>query len=63
MQEDGATRVIHDLTQEELAHLVGSCRETVNKTLSDFSRRGWIRLEGRSVVIAESDYLARRAQR
>jgi CRP/FNR family cyclic AMP-dependent transcriptional regulator len=63
VQEDGATRVTHDLTQEELAHLVGSCRETVNKTLSDFSRRGWIRLEGRSVVIAESDYLARRAQR
>ena len=62
-QEDGATRVIQDLTQEELAHLVGSCRETVNKTLSDFSRRGWIRLEGRSVVIAESDNLARRARR
>jgi CRP/FNR family cyclic AMP-dependent transcriptional regulator len=62
VQEDGATRVNHDLTQEELAQLIGSSRETVNKALSDFSRRGWIRLEGKSLVIAESDRLARRVR-
>jgi CRP/FNR family transcriptional regulator, cyclic AMP receptor protein len=63
VQEDGAMRVTHDLTQEEIAQLVGSSRETVNKALSDFSHRGWIRLEGKSVVITESEHLARRAYR
>ena len=55
-------RVTHDLTQEELAQLVGSSRETVNKALNDFAQRGWIRLDGRSVVISESERLARRAR-
>ena len=62
VQEEGAMRVTHDLTQEELAQLVGSSRETVNKALSDFAQRGWIRLEGRSVVISDSERLTRRAR-
>jgi CRP/FNR family cyclic AMP-dependent transcriptional regulator len=62
VQDDGAVRVNHDLTQEELGQLVGSSRETVNKTLSDFSNRGWIRLDGKSVVITDSERLARRAR-
>ena len=37
--------VAHDLTQEELAQLVGASRETVNKALADFATRGWVRLE------------------
>ncbi len=58
--EDG--RVDHDLTQEELAQLVGASRETVNKALSDFANRGWIRLDGRAVVILDADRLSRRAR-
>lgn len=54
--------VPHDLTQEELAQLVGASRETVNKALADFAERGWIRLEGRSVVILDLDRLEHRAQ-
>lgn len=53
--------VPHDLTQEELAQLVGASRETVNKALADFAARGWIRLEARSVVILDLDRLAHRA--
>ncbi|MDT5298226.1 MAG: family transcriptional regulator, cyclic receptor protein [Mycobacterium sp.] len=60
-QEQGALRVTHDLTQEEIAQLVGSSRETVNKTLSDFAQRGWIRLDGKSVLISDIERLARRA--
>ncbi|MDT5069325.1 MAG: family transcriptional regulator, cyclic receptor protein [Mycobacterium sp.] len=60
-QEQGALRVTHDLTQEEIAQLVGSSRETVNKTLSDFAQRGWIRLDGKSVLISDTERLARRA--
>jgi len=59
-QEGGALRVTHDLTQEEIAQLVGASRETVNKALADFAHRGWIRLEGKSVLICDSDRLARR---
>ena len=33
---DGSIHVTHDLTQEELAQLVGASRETVNKALADF---------------------------
>ena len=39
--EDGIL-VAHDLTQEELAQLVGASRETVNKALADFAGRGWL---------------------
>lgn len=58
----GALRVTHDLTQEELAQLVGASRETVNKALADFATRGWLRLEGRTVVILDRERLARRAR-
>ena len=53
--------VAHDLTQEEIAHLVGASRETVNKSLADFVSRGWIRLEGRAVTLIEVGRLEKRA--
>ena len=59
---DDGVHVHHDLTQEELAQLVGASRETVNKALADFAARGWLRLEGKSVLIADSERLARRAR-
>jgi CRP/FNR family transcriptional regulator, cyclic AMP receptor protein len=61
-REGDRIRVTHDLTQEELAQLVGASRETVNKALADFASRGWLRLEPRSVVIMEVDRLKRRAR-
>jgi CRP/FNR family transcriptional regulator, cyclic AMP receptor protein len=60
--EAGGTRVRHDLTQEELAQLVGASRETVNKALSEFAHRGWLRIDGRSVLLLDPDRLARRAR-
>ena len=55
--------VPHDLTQEELAQLVGSSRETVNKALMDFANRGWIMRQGRSIIIYKPGMLIRRAER
>ena len=55
---DKGVHVPHDLTQEELAQLVGASRETVNKSLADFVSRGWIRLEGRAVTLLDVDRLA-----
>ncbi len=60
-QEDG-TLVNHDLTQEELAQLVGASRETVNKALADFAARGWIQLSAKSVLLIDPDRLRRRAR-
>ena len=62
VHEGGALRVNHDLTQEEIAQLVGASRETVNKALATFAHRGWIRLEGKSVLIVNTEHLARRAR-
>ena len=54
--------VTHDMTQEELAQLVGASRETVNKALADFAARGWIRLESRSVILIDPERLDRRSK-
>jgi CRP-like cAMP-binding protein len=54
--------VSHDLTQEELAQLVGASRETVNKALADFSQRGWIRIEQRQVTLLDVPRLEQRAR-
>jgi len=61
-RQDGAIRVVHDLTHEEIAQLVGASLVRVEKALTDFSRRGWIRLEGNSVLILDSEWLTRRAR-
>ena len=59
---DEGVMVAHDLTQEELAQLVGASRETVNKALADFATRGWLRLEARAVLLLDVDRLQRRAR-
>jgi len=61
-QTDEGILVNHDLTQEELAQLVGASRETVNKALADFASRGWLRLEPRSVTITDIERLQRRSR-
>ncbi|WP_313407045.1 Crp/Fnr family transcriptional regulator [Aeromicrobium sp.] len=61
-QADDGIHVNHDLTQEELAQLVGASRETVNKALADFASRGWLRLEPRSVIILDLERLKRRSR-
>ncbi len=61
VQEDGL-QVNHDLTQEELAQLVGASRETVNKALADFAARGWLQLAAKSVLLIEPERLRRRSR-
>lgn len=59
---DDGIRVHHDLTQEELAQLVGASRETVNKALADFAQRGWLRIEAKAVVIMDTERLHNRSR-
>ena len=61
-QTDSGLKVTHDLTQEELAQLVGATRETVNKALAEFSSRGWLQLQGRTVILIDTDRLAHRGR-
>jgi CRP-like cAMP-binding protein len=61
-EKDDGLHVNHDLTQEELAQLVGASRETVNKALADFASRGWVRLEPRAVVVMDYERLAKRGK-
>ena len=59
---DEGVLVAHDLTQEELAQLVGASRETVNKALADFASRGWLKLEARAVLLMDVERLQRRSR-
>lgn len=62
VERNGEWFVEHEMTQEELAQLVGASRETVNKALADFVHRGWLRVEQRSVTITDLERLQRRAR-
>jgi CRP-like cAMP-binding protein len=56
--------VSHGLTQSHLAQLVGASRETVNKALSDFTARGWIKRQRKGeVMITDLEALKVRAHR
>lgn len=45
------------ITHQEMANLIGSTRETVSLTLSQFKRKGFITTEGRKVILADTDGL------
>jgi len=59
---DGGVHVAHDLTQVELAQLVGASRETVNKSLGEFAQRGWLVREPRAVLLVDVERLEHRAR-
>jgi len=62
VQKDDGLHVNHDLTQEELAQLVGASRETVNKALADFAARGWVKLEPRAVLVTDIERITKRGR-
>ena len=47
------------LSQEELAHQVGSTRQSVNAALRGFERRGWIEMHDRAVAVKQPGALGR----
>jgi CRP/FNR family cyclic AMP-dependent transcriptional regulator len=56
--EDGRGIVIAlKITHQEMANLIGSTRETVSLTLSQFKRKGLIQNEGRKVILADREGL------
>jgi CRP-like cAMP-binding protein len=53
--------VDHGLSQTQLAEMVGTTRETLNKQLSGFVQLGWLTSEPGRFVIRESERLELRA--
>lgn len=49
------------VTQTDLANMVGGSRQSVNQVLSSFERLGYVELDGRRIVIRRPDLLKRRA--
>ena len=47
------------LSQEELAHQVGSTRQSVNAALRGFERRGWIEMRDRAITVKQPTALGR----
>ena len=45
------------ITHQEMANLIGSTRETVSLTLSQFKRKGFIATEGRRLILADTEGL------
>jgi len=49
------------LTQSDLASMVGGSRQSVNQILKSFERRGFVELHGRKLVLKAPDLLRKRA--
>jgi len=60
---DGAVRLRANLTQGDLAAMVGCTRQSVNKLLGQFTDDGLVRLERDAIVIVDLDGLATTARR
>ena len=55
--DDGVIRL--KMSQEELAHQVGSTRQSVNAALRGFERRGWIEVHDRIITVKQAAVLGR----
>jgi CRP-like cAMP-binding protein len=57
IEDSRGTLVSLKITHQEMANLIGSTRETVSLTLSQFKRRGLIQTDGRKVILADREGL------
>jgi CRP/FNR family transcriptional regulator, cyclic AMP receptor protein len=56
---DGAIRLKLSLTHEEMAQLIGTSRETVTRTLSQFKKQRVLELSGSTLIIRNRAALER----
>jgi len=49
--DNGEMLVNHRLSQQDIANMVGASREMVSRTLKDLALNGYIRLEGKNIVV------------
>jgi CRP-like cAMP-binding protein len=60
---DGDIQLKTSLTQGDLASMVGSTRQSVNKLLRQFTDDGYLRLERDAIVVTDLEGLARASRR
>lgn len=60
---DDGIIVNHGLTQQEIAHMVGASRETVNKFLMELTERGELSLSYRAFVVLDPEAISKRSTR
>ena len=56
-----APMVTIELNQSQLAEMAGGSRQSVNQAIGSFASRGWLRTEGRRIVVMDVPALRRRA--
>ncbi|HEX6499280.1 MAG TPA: Crp/Fnr family transcriptional regulator [Micromonosporaceae bacterium] len=56
-----APMVTIELNQSQLAEMAGGSRQSVNQAIGSFANRGWLRTEGRRIVVTDLSALRRRA--
>lgn len=57
VEDSRGTLIALKITHQELANLIGSTRETVSLTLSQFKRKSLLTTEGRKVIVTDSESL------
>ncbi len=57
IEDSRGTLISLKITHQELANLIGSTRETVSLTLSQFKRKDFLTTEGRKVIVTNSESL------
>jgi len=60
IKEDGSVLINVNLTQAELARMVGATRERVNRALASFRAQKLVELRGKKIVILDAKRLAER---
>ena len=56
-----APMVTIELNQSQLAEMAGGSRQSVNQAIGSFANRGWLRTEGRRIVVTDLPALRKRA--
>jgi CRP-like cAMP-binding protein len=56
-QEGGRQDIRIKLSQEQIGHIIGCSRQTVNTSLSEFKYRGFIEMDGRKILSVYPDKL------
>ena len=59
--DNQAPMVTIELNQSQLAEMAGGSRQSVNQAIGSFATRGWLRTEGRRIVVTDLPALRRRA--
>jgi CRP/FNR family transcriptional regulator, cyclic AMP receptor protein len=59
--DNQAPMITIELNQSQLAEMAGGSRQSVNQAIGSFASRGWLRTEGRRIVITDLSALRRRA--